>query len=295
VITEKLPSMSASIDAAEVPQKRRRTTTSRTPAGCRLPGSLARPSAEELEMARELVRSARERGTALTGPGGRLKALTKTVIETALDEQMADHLGYDKHDPAGRGSGNSRNGTCTKTVLTDNCGPVEIEVPRDRNGNFEVRRRRGRRLRSSRRSRASPTPRSAGCGATRGSSSPRSWTTTWRSARCSARPTPIESLNARYRRGVSVRGHFSTEQAVMKCLYLVTRSLDPKGTGQTRWTGPCAGSQHSTRSQSPSPTVCRTRRTAEHLHGNRHLHRIPDRPALLGARVSNTPVALRGG
>jgi putative transposase len=46
----------------------------------------------------------------------------------------------------------------------------------------------------------------------------------------------IESLNARYRRAVSVRGHFPTEQAAMKCLYLVTRSLDPKGTGQTRWT-----------------------------------------------------------
>ena len=46
----------------------------------------------------------------------------------------------------------------------------------------------------------------------------------------------IESLNARYRRAVTVRGHFPTEQAALKCLYLVTRSLDPKGTGQTRWT-----------------------------------------------------------
>ena len=46
----------------------------------------------------------------------------------------------------------------------------------------------------------------------------------------------IESLNARYRRAVTVRGHFPTEQAAMKCLYLVTRSLDPKGTGQQRWT-----------------------------------------------------------
>ena len=46
----------------------------------------------------------------------------------------------------------------------------------------------------------------------------------------------IESLNARYRRAVTVRGHFPTEQSAMKCLYLVTRSLDPKGTGQQRWT-----------------------------------------------------------
>jgi putative transposase len=45
----------------------------------------------------------------------------------------------------------------------------------------------------------------------------------------------IESLNARYRRAVKARGHFPTEQAAMKCLYLVTRALDPKGTGQTRW------------------------------------------------------------
>ena len=98
---------------------------------------LAEPSEEELEIARELVRSARARGVAMTGPGGMLKALTKTVIETALDEEMADHLGYDKHDPAGRGSGNSRNGSRVKTVLTDNVGPVTIGVPRDRDGSFD--------------------------------------------------------------------------------------------------------------------------------------------------------------
>jgi putative transposase len=57
-----------------------------------------------------LVRQARAQGVALTGPGGLLKALTKTVLETALEEEMAEHLGYDKHDPAGRNRGNSRNG-----------------------------------------------------------------------------------------------------------------------------------------------------------------------------------------
>ena len=46
----------------------------------------------------------------------------------------------------------------------------------------------------------------------------------------------IESLNARYRRAVKARGHFPTEQAAIKCLYLVTRSLDPTGDGRTRWT-----------------------------------------------------------
>ena len=98
--------------------------------------SSAQPSAEELEIARELVRTARARGVALTGPDGMLKALTKTVIETALDEEMAEHLGYDKHDPVGRNLGNSRNGVRTKTVLTDNVGPIEITVPRDRDGTF---------------------------------------------------------------------------------------------------------------------------------------------------------------
>ena len=109
---------------------------------------LAEPSEEELAIARELVRSARARGVAMTGPGGMLKALTKTVIETALDEEMADHLGYDKHDPAGRGSGNSRNGSRVKTVLTDNVGPVTIGVPRDRDGSFDpvIVKKRQRRL-----------------------------------------------------------------------------------------------------------------------------------------------------
>ena len=95
------------------------------------------PSAEELEAARELVRQARDRGVALTGPDGLLKALNKTVIEIALDEEMSEHLGYDKHDPAGRNRGNSRNGKRTKTVLTDAAGEIEIEVPRDRDGTFE--------------------------------------------------------------------------------------------------------------------------------------------------------------
>lgn len=57
----------------------------------------AEPSAEELAIARELVRSARARGVAITGPGGMLKALTKTMIETALDEEMAEHVGHEKN------------------------------------------------------------------------------------------------------------------------------------------------------------------------------------------------------
>jgi putative transposase len=107
------------------------------------------PSAEELAAARELVRQARVEGVALTGPGGLLKALTKTVLETALDEEMAEHLGYDKHDPVGRNRGNSRNGKRAKAVLTDS-GEVDIQVPRDRDGSFEpvIVAKRQRRLSS---------------------------------------------------------------------------------------------------------------------------------------------------
>jgi len=61
-----------------------------------------------------------------------LKALTKTVVETALEEELPDHLGYDKYDPAERNGANSRNGTRTKTVLTDTVGEIEIQVPRPR-------------------------------------------------------------------------------------------------------------------------------------------------------------------
>jgi putative transposase len=106
------------------------------------------PSAEELETARELVRQARSRGVALTGPDGLLKALTKTVIETALDEEMSEHLGYDKHEPVGRNRGNSRNGKRSKTLLTNSSGDVDIEMPRDREGTFEpvIVKKRQRRL-----------------------------------------------------------------------------------------------------------------------------------------------------
>lgn len=106
------------------------------------------PSEQELEAARDLVRAARDRGVSLTGPDGLLKALTKAVIETALDEEMNEHVGYDKHDPAGRNRVNSRNGKRSKTVLTDAAGEVEIDVPRDRDSTFEpvIVKKRQRRL-----------------------------------------------------------------------------------------------------------------------------------------------------
>jgi putative transposase len=102
---------------------------------------------DQQKLAEELVAQAREEGVQLVGPGGLLTGLTKSVVETALEEELSDHLGYDKHDPSGRNGGNSRNGYRAKTVLTE-IGPVEIEVPRDRDGSFEpaIVRKRQRRL-----------------------------------------------------------------------------------------------------------------------------------------------------
>jgi transposase-like protein len=99
------------------------------------------------ELAEQLVAEARAEGTDLVGPGGVLGDLTKRVLEAGLEAEMTDHLGYDRHDPAGRDGGNSRNGTRAKTVVTD-VGPVELEVPRDRDGSFEPKlvRKRQRRL-----------------------------------------------------------------------------------------------------------------------------------------------------
>jgi len=102
----------------------------------------------EQQVVAGLVRQARERGVSLTGPDGLLRQLTKTVLESALNEEMTEHLGYEKHDPPGAGTGNIRNGTRAKTVLTEHSGAVDIEVPRDRASSFEpqIDRKRQRRL-----------------------------------------------------------------------------------------------------------------------------------------------------
>jgi putative transposase len=96
-----------------------------------------RPLIDE-ELADQLLGRAQAEGAELLGPDGLLSQVTKAVLERALAEEMTGHLGYEKHDPAGRGSGNSRNGTTAKSVLTD-VGAVDLAVPRDRNGTFEPR------------------------------------------------------------------------------------------------------------------------------------------------------------
>jgi len=97
---------------------------------------------------REMVKSAKQRGLDITGPDGLLKLLTKTVLETALEEEMTEHLGYEANDPEGRNGGNSRNGIRAKTVISEAAGEMTIEVPRDREGSFSpiIVKKRQRRL-----------------------------------------------------------------------------------------------------------------------------------------------------
>ena len=325
---------------------------------------------DQRQLAEQLLAQAKEQGVELVGPNGLLNQLTKNVLETALGAEMSEHLGYDKHDAAGRGSGNSRNGTRSKTVFTE-IGPVEIEVPRDTNSSFEpqIVRKRQRRLTGIDQIVLSLTAKGLTTGeiaahfddvygatvskdtisritdkvveemaewcisvlteiknrgtadvcivvcdglkglpeaintvwertviqtcvihllrntfryASRkywdqiakdirpvytaateaaakerfveftgkwGAQYPaiiRLWENAWsefvpfldydveiRRVICST--NAVESLNARYRRAIRARGHFPTEQAALKCLYLVTRSLDPTGRGKARW------------------------------------------------------------
>jgi putative transposase len=90
------------------------------------------------QLVRQLAGRAVGAGLSLTGEGGLLQRLTKIVLEGALEGEMDAHLGYARHDPAGRDGGNSRNGKRAKTVLTD-IGPVQVGVPRDRDASFEPR------------------------------------------------------------------------------------------------------------------------------------------------------------
>jgi putative transposase len=89
-----------------------------------------------VRVARELLERAKAEGVSLVGPGGLLAGVTKTVLQAALDAEMAGHLGYDKGERPRFPAGNHRNGTSPKTVLTE-VGAIPLEVPRDRNSKFE--------------------------------------------------------------------------------------------------------------------------------------------------------------
>lgn len=88
------------------------------------------------DWATELVARARSEGVELTGDNGLLTGLVRQVLQTGLEVEMSDHLGYERHATEGRGSGNNRNGTTPKTVTTE-IGKVDLRVPRDRNATFE--------------------------------------------------------------------------------------------------------------------------------------------------------------
>jgi putative transposase len=88
------------------------------------------------EFAEALVDRARTDGVQLTGENGLLTDLVRQVLQTGLEVEMTEHLGYDRHEVTGRGSGNSRNGSYPKTVSTE-IGEVTLQVPRDRNASFE--------------------------------------------------------------------------------------------------------------------------------------------------------------
>jgi putative transposase len=103
----------------------------------------------EQAAAAAMVAEAKARGLALTGPDGLLKLFTKNVLETALNEELTEHLGHERHQAVpDRESANVRNGSRSKTVVSDAAGEVEIEVPRDRESTFspQIVKKRQRRL-----------------------------------------------------------------------------------------------------------------------------------------------------
>jgi putative transposase len=87
------------------------------------------------DMLDKLMAATDERGLSLTGEGGFLPEMIKAVLERGMDAELTDHLGYEKGDPAGHGSGNSRNGTAPKTVGTE-VGDIGLDQPRDRKSTF---------------------------------------------------------------------------------------------------------------------------------------------------------------
>jgi len=96
---------------------------------------VAEPLIDEETLDR-LMAQVEAEGLELLGPDGVLTELTSRIMNRAMEAELTDHLGYEHGDPAGYGSGNNRNGTSPKTVLTD-AGAVPVRVPRDRNGEFE--------------------------------------------------------------------------------------------------------------------------------------------------------------
>lgn len=97
--------------------------------------TVEQPAGLDVQIAAELLERARTEGVSLVGPGGLLQQITRAVLQTALEAEMADHLGYERGQDPPVGSGNQRNGTSAKTVHTE-IGDVRLNIPRDRQGTF---------------------------------------------------------------------------------------------------------------------------------------------------------------
>lgn len=130
------PHRQAPADAKPVIEDASMTSSNVTETESDEPSEAASVKSVDDRLIDELVGRSQAEGLQLTAEGGLLQQLTKRLLESDLEGEITDHLGYDKHDPAGKNGGNSRNGTRAKTVLTD-VGPVEISVPRDRESSFE--------------------------------------------------------------------------------------------------------------------------------------------------------------
>ena len=101
-----------------------------------VPASALPDEAAMKDWAELVVARARDEGVELTGDGGLLTGLVRQVLQTGLEVEMTEHLGYERNASEGRGSGNTRNGTTPKTVTTE-IGQVDLAVPRDRAGTFD--------------------------------------------------------------------------------------------------------------------------------------------------------------
>jgi len=148
----------------------------------------------------------------LLGPDGLLADVTKKVLERALQAELTGHLGYERHDPSGRGSGNSRNGTYPKMVLTE-IGAVDLDVPRDRAGSFApLLVPKGQ-------------TRLAGFNERIMALYARSMTVRDIQAHLREMYQVEVSLNYQLRKVTKNRGHFPNDDALLKLLYLALRNI----------------------------------------------------------------------
>ena len=123
--------MTSTATSTPTPVPASSSNVSSEPSGWSLPpaSSAVADEAGMRDWAAALVEQARAEGVELTGDGGLLTGLVRQVLQTGLEVEMSDHVGYEPHAVEGRGSGNSRNGSYPKTVTTE-IGKADLRVPR---------------------------------------------------------------------------------------------------------------------------------------------------------------------